>query len=89
MNLIDDWRLVLKRAASVKLAGVVVVLASAQGALQAMMQIDLSVLPISEDAVAYVQMALAGATALAGVGVIVARIVQQFSISGGGNGHST
>ena len=86
MTLIEEWRLVLKRAASIKLAGVVVVLASAQGILQALMQVDLSGLPISPEAAAYVQITLAAATALAGVGVIIARILQQASISGGKNG---
>ena len=88
MTLIEEWRLVLKRAASIKLAGVVVVLASAQAALQAMAQIDLSSLPIATETAGYIQMTLATATALAGVGVIIARLLQQASISGGGNGKS-
>ena len=89
MKIVANWKLLLKRAHSVRMAYLVVALSTADAILQGLEKVDLSMLPFSPETSSYIQITLTAAAALAGVGVAVARVLYQPMISGGGDGSST
>lgn len=77
MNLLPDWKIILRRAHSVRFASLASFFSVVQAILMGWQSIDLSTLPIPDSWRVTIYLGLTGAAAIAAALAVVFRVIPQ------------